>query len=456
MPLSSRTLISPHLIRLVSLFALAALLLLPEAGAASKFKTLYSFKGGTDGVYPTGALVFDAAGNLYGTTFSGGGGPCSGGNDNGCGIVFELIPGSGGGWKESVLHRFAIGNNSSDGTGPNGSMIFDAAGNLYGSTLTGGGADNQCSSGAGLGCGTVFKLMPHAGGKWAEDVLYRFELGNDGAGPEGSVMLDSAGNVYGTATAGGNCCDAPVFGWGAGVTFELTPGSGGWTENLLYSFCSENKCSDGDAPEAGLIQGRDGSLYGTTAYGGSNAFPCSGLGCGVVFKLTKNSGGTRTESVLHEFSGGSGANPSAGLIFDSKGNLYGTTSTDGAFGYGTVFQLIPTSSGPWKYSVLYSFRTGSYYGSFSTKVVFDSAGNLYGTIWTAGSGNCEGVSCGLVYKLTPGSNGRWKYSTLHKFSGGQDGGFPNGDLILDGKGNLYGTASVGGAQGNGVVFALTP
>jgi uncharacterized repeat protein (TIGR03803 family) len=445
------------LLKVVPLLALTVMLAPLSARAANNYKVLYAFKGGSDGNYPSGALVFDTAGNLYGTTVEGGGDQqsCSG-LGPGCGTVFMLAPGSNGKWNESVLHRFQTGNDSSDGSAPNGALVFDAAGNLYGTTVSGGGSEEQCSSGASTGCGIVFKLSPKSSAGWKETVLYRFQVNAGGAGPNGGLVFDQAGNLYGTAAAAGNCCD-PIFGWGAGVAFQLTPGSGGWSENILHSFCGQKNCSDGNAPYSGLIRAPDGAFYGTTAYGGADQFPCYNLGCGTVFKLTDTSDGSWSEQVLNEFIGRDGVQPFNSLTADKDGNLYGTTAVEGAFGDGTVFKLAPTKDGRWNFSVLYNFDisyAGS--GSYSTGVVFDSAGNLYGTVWGPESGNCAGGGCGLVYKLEPRPRGPWKYSVIHTFQGGQDGGDPTGTLILDKNDNLYGTAGFGGANGYGVVFEITP
>lgn len=443
----------PRLFAMVALLVLiAAVAIVPGAWAAGKFKVLYSFKGTPDGELPSGALILDAAGNLYGPTVFGGNAQQSCSPDyTGCGTVFELKYASGK-WTESVLYSFCPQGNCPDGANPGGSLIFDSAGSLYGATTAGGGGTQQCSSGTWEGCGVVFKLTPSQGGSWTEEVLYAFQINSGGAGPNGGLLFDKAGNIYGTAAAAGNRC-GDIYGWGGGVVFELIPGSSGWSENVLYSFCSQSNCTDGNAPYAGLTWGADGALYGTTAFGGTGFEVCVG-GCGTAFKLTPGSKGKWREKVLHAMKGADGAEPVPALTADSQGNLYGTTSLDGAFGFGTVFQLTH-SGGKWRYHVLYNFKTGSFYGSFATRPVLDRAGNIYGTIWTAGDGNCEGLSCGLVYKLTPGSKGVWKYSVIHSFSG-SDGGFPSGDLLLDSKGNLYGTTEIGGAAGYGVIFEITP
>ncbi len=400
-----------------------------NARAANRYKVLYSFKGGADGITPLGDLTFDTAGNLYGTTSDGGTGSCNS-QPPGCGTVFELTTDSSGQWAETVLHSFDF---SSDGAYPFGGLIFDTAGDLYGTTSS---------------AGTVFELMQGSGG-WTESVLDRFGNQNDGSGPCAGLIWDATGNLYGTTITGGE--------YGGGVVFKLTPGSSGWTETVLYNFCAQSECSDGFEPEAALVIDASGNLYGTTVFGGNRrAFACDpGDGCGVVFELSPASGGWKY-SVLHKFRGPDGAFPTSSLILDKKGSLYGTTPGDGAFGYGAVFKLTPAASGRWKYGVLYNFRTGGGANSLSMPVALDAAGNLYGTTSASGTQACNGGDCGEVYKLAAGAHGRWKFSALYKFTGGQDGGQPSSGLIFDQKGILYGTAAIGGANGDGVVFKVTP
>jgi uncharacterized repeat protein (TIGR03803 family) len=435
---------------LLNVIAFAAMTLSAgsSAWAASKYKVLYSFKSGTDGNFPSGALVFDTAGNLYGTTVNGGSsGTCLYGQGTGCGIVFQLKPNQSGNWTENVLHRFQGG---SDGANPNGSPIFDSAGNLYGATFQGG-------SGSSNGCGTIFQLKPAqlkpaqlkpVATGWTESLVRTFcsAGGNDGYFPGPGLIKDAAGNIYGLTASGGRNL--------GGVAFMLTPGSGGWTETVLHSFCLVGSCSNlGAQPVAGLILDAAGNLYGETSAGGQVKFGClDGFppGCGVVFKLTSQPDGKWTETVPHHFTGPDGGGPASSLISDGSGNLYGTTSYDGAFGFGTVFRMSPKSSGGWTTSILYNFRGDSGQGAINTGVVIDAAGNLYG------ASNPGGSCCSVVYKLTPEQNGRWQYSALYKFSGGQDGGEPSGSLIFDNQGNLYGVAGTGGANGAGVVFEITP
>jgi uncharacterized repeat protein (TIGR03803 family) len=411
---------------------------------AQTYSVLYSFKGGSDGANPAGALSVDAAGNLYGTTVVGGSAQqgCTGNSGSGCGTVFKLTHQSNGKWTETVLYRFqGSNNNGSDGAGPYGAMVLDSDGSLLGATVWG-GAYSACPG----GCGAVFQVTPKSGHGWTETVVHKFN-GPDGDAPEGGLFSDKAGNIYGTTVTGG------ANGGGVGgVVFKLRSRS--WRESTLYSFCSQSECSDGGFSFAGVFSAADGSLYGTTSGGGKSSFACPiGVGCGTVFKLAPDSKGWK-ETVLHEFDGGDGAQPWAGLTSDANGNLYGTTTIDGAFGFGTVFNLTHTSTGRWKYTVLHSFRSGSYPGSFSTKLV-NVAGRFYGTFIGGEGMACGGGGCGVIYELTRGAHGRWQYRELYKFSGGKDGGDPFADMISDKKGNLYGTAAVGGEAGYGVVFEIT-
>jgi uncharacterized repeat protein (TIGR03803 family) len=414
------------------------------AGSASQGTTetteklLRTFASGKGGGSPFGKLIFDSAGNLYGTTLAGGGfnTECPNGW---CGAAFELTPTSGGRWKETVLHDFTFGK---DGTEPLAGLIFDSAGNLYGTTYSGG--RGNCSG----RCGVVFELTPTSGGKWQETVLYAFSGGAYGASPTGGLIFDAAGNLYGTTGSGGNR--------GFGVIFELMPISKGkWKEKVLYAFTGGK---DGGQPGASLIFDAAGNLYGTASNGGGGS--CEG-GCGVVFNLVLGDGKWR-EKVLHEFTGlNDGGYPNSALIFDPAGNLYGTTNMGGnrgdcqGFGCGVVFRLTPMSNGRWKATVLHTFSGGNDGAAPGTDLTFDAAGNLYGTAYDGGIGNCA-YGCGLAFKLTLTPNGKWKETVLHSFTGGNDGGNPASGLILDAKGNLYGSAYDGGADGWGVVFELTP
>ena len=266
---------------------------------------LHAFAGGSDGVYPYSNLVFDGAGNLYGTTLAGGKG--------GGGVVFQRTPKQGGGWTENVLYGFPISLYGTPyGANPYAGVVFDSSGNLYGTTWTGGsGTGPLCLFGAG--CGTVFQLTPSAGG-WKENVLYNFQGGSDGANPNG-LIIDASGNLYGTTSGYG------------GTVFELSPSNGGWKYSLLYSFTGNG------GPYSGLTMDQEGNLYGTTFQDGSYS-------SGSVFKLTPSNGGW-TETDLYDFSGPDGANPWGGVTLDSHGNLFGTTAYGGDFGCGVAYELTP-------------------------------------------------------------------------------------------------------------------
>jgi hypothetical protein len=391
-----------------------ALILFPalKVHASPKEKILYQFSGGADGGDPaSSSLIMDASGDLYGTVYEGG--TINNTCPRGCGVVFELIPSAKGKWQEKVLYAFL---GSPDGAGPGGNLVFDASGNIYGTTFTG-GATTNCN----IGCGVVFRLSPRGDGGWTETVLYRFQDRSDGAGPnalifdaagdlygtttttvfellpptseglawtektlyaspyilasgvifdntgnlygsvddgfEGStfelkyangqwtsvdlykfkgygnggsptaVVLDKAGNLYGVGTSGGN---------NNGIAFELQRSGNDWNETMLYNFCSLNYCADGADPEAGVVIDGNGVLYGNTSSGGACTY------CGVVFKLERTEKGWK-ETVLHAFRGGSsdGRVPSAPLLLDQLGNLYGTAFSGTDSGDGVVYEVIP-------------------------------------------------------------------------------------------------------------------
>ena len=349
--------------------------LAPKAGGGWTESVLYRFNGGIDGGFPYAGLIFDQAGNLYGTTSLGGNLSC-GYLGSGCGVVFTLTPNSDGSWTESVLYSFTGG---SDGENPQSSLIFDSLGNLYGTTPEGGAG----------GRGTVFELAPKVGGGWEESVLYTFCPGAkcaDGEDPLASLIFDQAGNLYGTTYAGGNSNNK-------GTVFTLTPNSGGsWSESVLYSFCPTKPCRDGNNPYAGLTLDPAGNLYSTTLSGGAS-------GKGAVFKLAPTSGGSWSESVLYSFSGGEdGGGPIAGLVLDTAGNLYGSGYFGGivdpscVVGCGIVFKLAPNSTGKWKETVLHTFL-GHPGARPRANLIFDGTGNLYGT--TSGTGS------GTVFEITP-------------------------------------------------------
>ena len=283
-------------------------------------------------------------------------------------------------------------------------------------------------------------------------VIYSFH-GTDGDLPLAEMIADSSGNLYGTTEFGGG---TGKF----GTVFKLTQGSGGtWTNTVLYAFTNG---TDGGQPVGSLVFDASGNLYGTTTAGGDPA--CTSLGgfCGVVFKLTPGSGGTWTESVIHSFTGPDGLFPTAGLIMDSAGNLYGTTGQGGTFGNGTVFELSPASGGAWTETVLHSFNARTEGRGPDSLLVFDSAGNLYGTTNEGGGSGCASVGCGTVFELLPQSGGTWISHVLHRFDG-THGAVPVG-VTIDSANNLFGAATEGGpgncpnalAIGCGLAFELTP
>ncbi len=384
---------------------------------AATLKVIYTFTGQNDGATPYAGLTMDRLGNLYGTTSAGG---------TGYGTVFELKR-SGSSWTFSTIYTFAGG---SDGAGPRARVVIGPDGALYGATFQGGGA------GCGMtGCGTVFRLACNtAVCSWKETVLHRFTGSTDGAEPLGDLVFDRAGNIYGTAALGG--LPQGCGGLGCGTVFQLSHSNANWTLSTLHEFGSG---SDGTYPNGGVIFDPSGNLYGTTYSGGAN-------NDGAVFQLTPSGSGW-TENVLYNFQDLlDGQGPDAGLIFDASGNLYGTTVLGGAGAGGTVFELTP-SNGNWQFQVLYSL-TGIQ-GPISN-LSEDAAGNLYGTTFQDGA-----YLLGSGFKLTP-SNGSWKYSSLHDFTGGNDGQFPLSNLIFDASGHLYGTSASGGENNLGVVVQITP
>jgi len=288
-------------------------------------------------------------------------------------------------------------------------------------------------------------------------ILHRFTGSPDGSQPYAAPIFDQVGNLYGTSWSGGN---STCPNGGCGRVFELTTNAAGtWKEKVLHNFTG----SDGDGPFAGLTFDLAGNLYGTTQAGG-NLAGCNGYGCGVVFRLTPHRDGSWTESVLHAFTGGNdGADPFAGLIFDAAGNLYGTTAYGGADGFGTVFELSTNADGTWKEKVLHHFTGGADGACPVAGLIFDRAGNLYGTTYEGGvTTSCHGGGCGVVFEMTPNANGSWKEEVIHRFLG-SDGSAPHSGLIFDDAGNLFGTTQLGGGNfavcdtyGCGLVFELTP
>ena len=350
----------------------------PEAGGW-KQTVLHSFNwDGIDGFWVTGGLVFDTAGNLFGTTQFGGTGNCTSAI-GGCGTVFELSPSASGEWTETILHNFQ----GSDGFEAHAGPIIDAAGNLYGTMASGGS----------FGQGTVYELSPAASG-WTEKTLHHFTGGDDGGVPYGSLLLDAAGNLYGMASAGGGSTAACRY--GCGTVFELSPGTNGqWTGKALHSF-SKN-LNDGHYPYACLILDASGNLYGSTLEGGGTGKNDRGI----VFELRPRADGSGkwTAKILHNFNDqlDDGVNPSGTLIFDASGNLYGVTLVGGASGGGTVFKLTPTANGPWAETIVHQFGKGGVDGDNpNAGLIFGTSGDLFGTTGQGGTYN-EGT----VFEVKP-------------------------------------------------------
>jgi len=429
--------------------ALGALFLWAAVGARAQgtpsYSVLHTFTG-ADGEYPQAGLIRDWEGNLYSTAFLGGDlNQCGG---TGCGVVFKLDPRN----KETVLYTFEGGT---DGAGPAMNLLRDQAGNLYSTTHTGGDVGGCTGPGfPSLGCGVVFKVDPR--GK--ESVLHAFSGGADGLGGSSGLVQDGEGNLYGTAIAGGDltgaCTGQP--GPGCGVLFRVDPRTG--KETVLHTF----ELADGYGVYGDLLMDQAGNIYGAASLGGDTSGYCGselviadtfgGIGCGTVYKLDRSG----RFNVLHAFNGTDGGPyPDAWLVPDREGNLYGMTgnggdlSACGGFGCGVVFKLDRRGNE----SVLYDFTGGADGSTTFAGVVRDAAGNLYGA--TAFGGNlsdCGGSGCGVVFKVDPAG----KETVLYTFTGGTDGANPQGNLLLDEEGNLYGTTSDGGDPSCqcGVVFKI--
>ena len=406
---------------------------------------------------------------------------------------------------ETVLYDF--GSGPTDGYGPAGSLLIDAAGNLFGTTT--GGSETLCDLGEVFGCGIVFELVKSPDG-YTEKIIYSFGSSSpttDGASPSANLIADGAGNLYGTTTYGGSSnCQVDIGSDGCGTVFELANSSDGYAEKVLYAFTGFDgawplgglimdsagnlygiasgggangygdvfelvnsagtytyqvlysfgaSATDGLYPVAGLVMDSDGNLYGTTTVDGG-PFNCGLTSCGTVFELVNSADGY-AEKILHTFSESEGSLPKSTLIMDSSGNLYGTASQGGANGSGTAFELIK-SSGTYTAKVLYSFGADAADGTMPVAgLVMDASGNLFGTTRMGGSATaCGGSGCGTVFELSS-SSGTYAEKILHGFGGFDDGENPAAAVVMDGAGNLYGTTTVGGSGYSlGTVYEIDP
>ncbi len=369
---------------------------------------LHSFTGGLDGVDPASGLTLDKSGNLFGSTFFGG--------SANAGTIYKLSPNSGG-WTETVLYSFKGG--TTDGANPEGNVLVGPKGQVVGTTVSGGPS----------GYGVLFALIP-SGATYVEKALHAFPKFTS---PTSGVIADRFGNLYGESSGGA---------LGFGAVYEMKRTTTGYKYVLLYSFAAG---SDGADPFGGVILDSAGNLYGTTASGGSCV-------CGNVFELKKGTNGTYTESILYQFTGSSdGVNPESALAMDSSGNLFGTTLLGGdtscasPYGCGEVFELQNTG-GVWTKTTLHAFTDSPDGHGPTAGVTFDSHGNLFGT---TGNGGIAGT--GALYELSPTTSG-WSESVVYSFTNGTDGGFVETPVVFDSNGNLFGTAGSGGTAGDGVAY----
>lgn len=381
------------------MFVIAVALALGPSSAvqAQSYSLVYSFQCGRDGAYPFAGLVSDGGTTFYGTTSRGG--------TYALGTVFQVT--SSG--TETVLHSFPAF--STDGYYPSAALIRDAHGNLFGTTDYGGT----------FGGGTVFKISASG----IETILYNFTGQKDGGSPN-SLVEDANGVLYGTTYGGGT--------QGYGTVFKLTQAG---VETVLHSFSNSRR--DGGFPFSGVVRDTAGNLYGTTYDGG-------GHGDGTIFKVTA----AGSETVLHSFSGGpsDGSNPASGVILNTAGDLLGTTSFGGSSNHGTIFEWSTASVE----TLLHNFVGGLDDGNDPVAGLLQDGNDIYGTTLLGGSTGCGDSGCGIVFSMTG-----TLVTPLHSFGPPPtDGHFSDGTLVLGSAGELYGTTYIGGSGQCGTVFKILP
>lgn len=424
-----------------ALSSLILVVLLEAMSTASvTYQVLHNFSG-SDGANPSARLFMDPQGNLFGVTQQGGNYAETQCQEFGCGVAFQMKPAVGGGWDYNVIHTFCKVAACADGAEPVGGLIADSSGNLYGAAAEGGNNAAPCQ---GYSCGLIYKLTPTAYGEWKFTILYRFSGSSDGWFPIGGLVFDSTGSLYGVALYGGDTgCVLPYVSYGCGVVYKLVPNPRGtrWVQKILYTFTGP----DGAAPVAGLIFDTAGNLYGTTESGGQRNYNlCTLIYCGLLFQLSPTPSGPWQETIVHEFTGhGDGGLPTSNLIFDTAGNLYGTSAEGG---FGDVYEFIPQIGGGWKEKVI-----GSPGGNVYAPVLMDGAGNLWST-------TANGLVSGFIFEFVHNPDDSWSEVVQYTFCSLDlcaDGGQSYAGLISDSHGNMYGVTFIGGTNINdGVVFEL--
>jgi uncharacterized repeat protein (TIGR03803 family) len=406
----------PTYFRIRAVAATAVFVLSLATATAATTQVIFSCEE-DEGEYADTDLETDIADNIYGTTVLGG--------EFGGGTVFQLSP-TPNGWVHTVLYSFTGG---ADGGEPYKGVTLDSEGNLYGTAVTGG--SGSCEG----GCGVAYKLTK-SGGSWTQTIIHAFTGGNDGSGPGARLTVDPSGNVYGMAPTGG------AYGLGTIYKIHQEP-NGAWTFKVIHAFTGG---ADGGSGSAGRMILRNGRLYGAATTGGT-------YGSGIVFEITPRGAGRWDFRTIYSFRGQpDGSFPYGALLFNSSGNIYGTTYYGGANNIGAVYELSPRPIGEWNENVLYSFQGGTDGNSPISNLVFGGAGNLdlYGTTSEGGLGR------GTIFKLSPVGGGQWTETVVHLFQGPPDGAFAYNGLVVGRLRSFYGATVHGGDDDDGCVYKFTP